>query len=80
MKNPFAKKDTSGLWVAAIAVSALAAGVLTWLYFKKKEAEDAADFIPLNYRHKRGPIKKPQSDVDELHVITPAPHEESGAN
>jgi hypothetical protein len=82
MKNPFIKKDTSGLWIAAITVSALAAGALTWLYFKKKEVEDSADFIPLNYQHRGGRLKKHKSDVSDLHIITPAPHNEpaNGAN
>ncbi len=76
MKNPFAKPDTSGLWIAAIAVSALAAGAITWLYFKKTEAEKAFEPVKHPFEKKKHGKKKARTDIHELHTIIPAAHDE----
>jgi hypothetical protein len=77
MKNPFLRTNTNGLWVAAIAVTALAAGALAWFYFKKNEPENANAHLNYPYvKDKGGRKKKAKTDVHDLHVIAPAGHEE----
>jgi hypothetical protein len=77
MKNPLKKTDSSGLWVASIFITALAAGALTCLYVKKGRAEEADAHLNYPYvRDKGGKKKKAKTDLHDLHTIIPAAHED----
>jgi len=72
MKNPFKKEDNSSA-LAGIAIGAMVAGAITYLYLKKQAAakaaaqeikEHATDYL------KPKPLKKKQTtDVHELEKI-----------
>jgi len=76
MKNPFVHKSNSGLWTAGFAFGALAAGALTWLYFKSKETDEPTEHLEAPYHKQPDKKKKHKTDVDELHTIAPAKHGE----
>jgi len=76
MKNPFQKEDSNTGLFAGLAMGAIAAGGIAYLYFKRKKEmaaieafkkEHAADYL----KEKAPRPKKHKSDVDELHVIAP---------
>lgn len=76
MNNPFKHKSNSGLWAAGFAFGALAAGALTWLYFKNKETDEVTEHLDAPYHKQPDKKKKHKTDVSELHTIVPARHEE----
>ncbi|MBK0380386.1 hypothetical protein [Mucilaginibacter segetis] len=75
MKNPFHKHhDNSNKLIAGLALGAIFAGAITYLYIKRKadiEAEaarlkeHAQDYL----KEKRQKMKKHKSDVDDLEDI-----------
>lgn len=44
MKNPFKKNDNSGLLVAGLAIGAMFAGAITYLYIRKQNEIRAAAY------------------------------------
>ncbi|WCT14898.1 hypothetical protein [Mucilaginibacter jinjuensis] len=42
MKNPFKKEDNNSALIAFVAIGAIAAGAITYLYLKKRSALKAA--------------------------------------
>ncbi|MEB0263234.1 MULTISPECIES: hypothetical protein [unclassified Mucilaginibacter] len=56
MKNPFKKKDNSGVLIAGLAIGAMFAGAITYLYIHKKgEIHAAADELK---EHAKNYLKK----------------------
>jgi len=69
MKNPFAQKHDTGLWIATGIAGALAAGAGIWFYLRgKKLAEDQAQLeYPQDYLEAKHPQKKKhKTDIHEL--------------
>jgi hypothetical protein len=73
MKNPFKKEDSNAALVALIAIGAIAAGAITYLYLKRKSIvkrrkdeakEHAGDYLKPHNRK-----KKRTTDVHELEQI-----------
>ena len=71
MKNPFHKEDNSNILIAGLALGAIFAGAITYLYIKRKadiEAaaaelkEHAQDYL----KKKEKQAKKIKTDVSEL--------------
>jgi esterase/lipase len=71
MKNPFHKEDNSNLLVAGLALGAIFAGAITYLYIKRKadilaaEAElkeHAQDYLKAKAPH----VKKVKTGIHEL--------------
>ncbi|MFD1256731.1 YtxH domain-containing protein [Mucilaginibacter terrae] len=79
MKNPFVKEDHSGVTIAAVAVGAITAGAIAYLYatkkgfaFRKKLSgkskevkEHATDYL----QHKAPKLKKKVTDLHDIEVI-----------
>lgn len=73
MKNPFNKKDNSGLILGAIVAGALAAGAGIWFYLRGKRAaeaeayrlEHAQDYLKKKQKKK----KKHKTGLNELENI-----------
>jgi hypothetical protein len=79
MKNPFVKEDNNSLVIAAVAIGAIAAGAITYLYatkkgfaFGKKLADaagegrnKAADYL----EKKTAKLKKKTTDLREIEDI-----------
>ncbi|MET3980504.1 LPXTG-motif cell wall-anchored protein [Mucilaginibacter sp. UYP25] len=56
MKNPFKEKDNSGILIAGLAIGAMFAGAITYLYIRKKrEINQAADELK---EHAKDYLKK----------------------
>ncbi|OOQ59047.1 hypothetical protein [Mucilaginibacter pedocola] len=71
MKNPFKKQDNSNKLIAGLALGAVFAGVITYLYIKKKavidaEAAELKEHAQDYLKAKAKRIKKLKSDVSEL--------------
>ena len=70
MKNPFQKEDNTGALIAYIAIGALAAGAVTYLYLKKrsalKTAAKAGKEHALDYLKPHHVKKKVTTDLHEL--------------
>jgi uncharacterized protein HemX len=70
MKNPFAQKNNTGLWIAAAITGALAAGVGVWFYLQGKrsaEADASQPEHPQDYLEVKHPKKKKhKTDVHKL--------------
>ena len=71
MKNPFQKEDNSKILIAGLALGAIFAAAITYLYIKRKadiEAdaaelkEHAQDYLKKKQKH----IKKIKTDVHDL--------------
>jgi hypothetical protein len=69
MKNPFAQKHDTGLWIATAITGALAAGAGIWFYFRGKRlagdqagVEHQQDYLEAKHPQK----KKHKTDVHEL--------------
>jgi hypothetical protein len=71
MKNPFHKEDNSGILIAGLALGAIFAGAITYLYIKRKQdieaaaaelKEHAQDYLKKKEKH----AKKHKTDVSEL--------------
>jgi esterase/lipase len=71
MKNPFVKEDNSNILIAGLALGAIFAGAITYLYIKRKADIDAAaaelkehaqDYL----KKKEKKMKKHKTDVSEL--------------
>ncbi|RWY47136.1 hypothetical protein [Mucilaginibacter gilvus] len=71
MKNPFKKQDNSNILIAGLALGAIFAGAITYLYIKRKADIDAAaaelkahaqDYL----KNKGAQMKKHKSDISEL--------------
>jgi hypothetical protein len=71
MKNPFKKHDSSNKLIAGLALGAIFAGAITYLYIKRKADIDAAaaelkehaqDYL----ENKKKKAKKLKTDVSEL--------------
>jgi len=75
MKNPLIKSRSNGLIVALFAATALAAGTLTWLYYKKGNAELKAVQPGSPHLRNKKDKKKSRTDIRELHTIIPSAHE-----
>jgi hypothetical protein len=76
MNNPFIHKSNNGLLTAGFAFGALAAGALTWLYFKSKETDELTEHLDAPYHKQPDRKKKHKSDVSGLHTVAPAKHGE----
>jgi len=71
MKNPFKKHDSSNKLVAGLALGAIFAGAIVYLYIKRKADIDAAatelkDHAKDYLKEKRKLAKKAKTDVSEL--------------
>ncbi|SCW87271.1 MULTISPECIES: hypothetical protein [unclassified Mucilaginibacter] len=70
MKNLFAQKNNTGLWITAGITGVLAAGAGIWFYFRGKKSDETAgsqqehvqDYLEAKHPKK----KKHKTDVDEL--------------
>ncbi len=71
MKNPFHKEDNSNILIAGLALGAIFAGAITYLYLKRKAAIEAEaaelkahaqDYLKKKEKH----AKKIKTDVSEL--------------
>jgi esterase/lipase len=71
MKNPFHKEDNSNILIAGLALGAIFAGAITYLYIKRKADIDAAaaelkehaqDYL----KEKGKKAKKIKTDISEL--------------
>jgi cbb3-type cytochrome oxidase subunit 3 len=74
MKNPFKREDNSNILIAGLALGAVFAGAITWLYIKRKQDIDAqaAELKEhaQDYLKKKGKqAKKLKTDVAELGEI-----------
>lgn len=72
----FRKQNNNGLWIAGIGIAAAAAGALAWFFLRNRETEDNTEpgmpaYLNDRFSHK----KKPKSDIEQLHTITPAAEE-----
>jgi len=71
MKNPFKKQDNSNILIAGLALGAIFAGAITWLYIKRKADIDAAaaelhDHAQDYLKKKGKQAKKLKTDVSDL--------------
>ncbi|MCQ6961148.1 hypothetical protein [Mucilaginibacter aquariorum] len=71
MKNPFKKHDSSNKLVAGLALGAIFAGAIVYLYIKRKADIDTAatelkDRAKDYLKEKRKQAKKAKTDVSEL--------------
>ncbi|MFD0763298.1 hypothetical protein ACFQZI_00435 [Mucilaginibacter lutimaris] len=69
MKNPFKKKDNSGILIAGLAIGAMFAGAITYLYIRKQnEIRAAADKLKEHAQDylKKKAKKKLKTDLNEL--------------
>ena len=73
MNNPFKKDDSPGALIAYVALGAIAAGAITYLYLKRKAAlkyieqqrkEYAGDYLKRDHH-----IKRRTTDVHDLGKI-----------
>jgi orotate phosphoribosyltransferase len=74
MKNPLKQDDNSGILIAGLAIGAIAAAAITYLYLKRSaELKAAAQELKAHAKDylkvKSGRKKKHKSDVDELEPI-----------
>jgi LPXTG-motif cell wall-anchored protein len=74
MKNPFQREDSNTGLFAGLAIGAIFAGGIAYLYYKRKKEmaeieaykkEHAADYL----EEKAPRPKRHKSDIDELHTI-----------
>lgn len=71
MKNPFHKEDNSNILIAGLALGAIFAGAITYLYIKRK-ADIEADAAELKehaqdyLKKKEKQARKLKTDVSEL--------------
>ena len=73
----FKKQNSNSLWIAGIGVVAAAAGALAWFFLRNREPEPSNENTVPEYLNDRFSNKrKPKSDVEQLHTITPAATEE----
>lgn len=71
MKNPFHKEDNSKLLLAGLALGAMFAGAITYLYIKKKadidaEAAELKEHAQDYLKRKEKKVKKLKTDVSDL--------------
>jgi hypothetical protein len=70
MKNPFAKENNSGAWIAAAATGLIAAGTAAWYYIKRNAAARKADAEQATEYMKPAPLlHKKRTDLHDLHTI-----------
>ncbi len=69
MKNPFKHNDNTSTWIFAAVAGAITVGVVTFLYFKKKEYDAEEEEHVTDYLQVRIPKKRKRSDVSELEDI-----------
>jgi hypothetical protein len=72
MKNPFIKSNNSGVWIATLVLSAIAAGAITYYYKKNGSSaiteevnEHATDYLKAKAPKKR----KQKTDLHDLQSI-----------
>lgn len=69
MKNPFQKEDNSGVLIAGLAIGAMFAGAITYLYIRKKaEIREATDNLKEHAKDylKKKVKKKLRTEIKDL--------------